>query len=154
MHLVECYSDENLLRALGIPGRDIRRMRGKGNVMRFLQRKVDGPCIALLDLDRNEAQPSDLKVFTRQSEEHGVSMYTWKEHRLIFLDDNLEDWLVRAVKRAGKRMNDFGLPDDVRALHAIEPKVGDSRFAKAISFLDEVHSPALLALRRFLERVK
>lgn len=150
MYLVECFSDESLLLGLGIPGRSIRRMRGKGNVLRFIMARAVAPHIALMDMDRLEAQPRDLGNFKREKLGEGVERYTWREHTLVMLDDNLEDWLVRAVRLSGAHMRDFKLPDTPEALHRIEPKVGDPRMLRVVSHLMEQRSPAIGVLRAAL----
>lgn len=147
MYLVECYSDENLLRGLGIPGRSIRRMRGKGKVMLHIKQNSQQPHTALLDRDRLEAQPKDLALFTLEKLGEGVERYTWGAHTVVMLDDNLEQWLVRAAKLAGLEMRDFRLPTTPEELHRIEPKVGDPRMLELVRGLEEKRSPAMSVLR-------
>lgn len=147
MYLVECYSDENLLRGLGIPGRSIRRMRGKGKVLLFVMQHAEQQFTALMDRDRMESQPKDLGRFQLEKLGEGVERYTWRKHTLVMLDDNLEEWLVRAVRLAGSAMSDFKLPATPAELHRIEPKVGDQRMITLVRHLVEKRSPAMGVLR-------
>jgi hypothetical protein len=140
MYLVECFSDENLLRGLGIPGKSIRRMRGKGKVMLFMMQHAEQPQMALMDRDRNEAQPKDLRHFKLEKLGEGVERYTRGEHTVVMLDDNLEQWLVRAAKLAGVDLREFKLPTTAEELHRIEPKVGDPRMLDLVRRLDEKRS--------------
>ena len=150
MFLVECYSDENLLRGLGVPGRSIRRMRGKGNVVRFLIERATEPTVALMDRDRQESQPRALVRFQLETRGEGVERYSWGKHTLVMLDDNLEEWLVRATKLVGASMSDFKLPTTAAELHRIEPKVGDERMLKLVRHLVEQRSPAFAVLKAAL----
>lgn len=150
MYLVECYNDESLLRAMGVPSREIRRIYGKGKLMGFIRRRTDAPCIAVLDMDRNQPQPKELEVFKSERKGHGLQLRTWQAHRVVLLDDNLEDWLVRTVHRAHGRMETFKLPDDPDTLHGIEMKPVDPRIGNLVDFLRERQSEPMRLLREFL----
>jgi hypothetical protein len=150
MFLVECYSDENLLRGLGIPAGSIRRMYGKGNVLNFVSKDAAMPHIALLDKDRNKSQPRALSLFKLEQCSQGVERYAWRKHTLVLLDDYLEDWLVRATKLTGANMSDFKLPATAAELHRIELEVGDERMLKLVRHLVEQRSPALAVLKEAL----
>ena len=150
MYLVECFSDENLLRGLGIPGKSIRRMRGKGKVMLFIMQHSERSHVALMDRDRNEAQPNDLRLFKLEKLGEGVERYSWRAHTVVMLDDNLEQWLVRAARLSGVDLRDFNLPATPEALHRIEPRVGDPRMLDLVRRLEKKRSPAIGVLRAAL----
>jgi hypothetical protein len=152
MYLVECFTDENLLRGLGVSGASIRRMRGKGKVLPFIMQHVEQPYTALMDRDRMEAQPKDLSLFKLEKLGEGVERYTWRHHTLVMVDDNVEEWLVRAARLAGVSLAEFKLPTTAEALHRIEPKVGDPRMLDLVRRLEEKRSPALAVLRAALGR--
>jgi len=56
--LVECYADETLLRALGMPRKQLRHERCKGEVVKRVRKF--GCATGLIDEDPASAQPREL----------------------------------------------------------------------------------------------
>ncbi|MBN2128846.1 MAG: hypothetical protein JW741_05090 [Sedimentisphaerales bacterium] len=131
--LVECYPDEALLRALGVPRKRLRHERCKGDVVNRL-RKLP-LAIGMVDEDPASAQPRDLTDSYQQSEAaEGLRLLTRQgagAQKLIVVCPRLEDWLIHRADASGIKPQDYGLPGDPKRLHSIpryEQKDGFRRF--------------------------
>lgn len=150
MYLVECYNDGTVLLTLGLPGKLVRRMYGKGNVIVKLRQYRDGSLTCMMDLDRQRSGLQGLKDLALVRQDHYLHLYQWKDHRVIMVDDCIEDWLVRMTTLTGKRMADFGLPEDPRAIHRRERKEMDPKIVSVVRHLEQADSPGIRTLKEFL----
>ena len=118
--LAECYPDEALLRALGVPRKQLRHERCKGEVVKKVAKRDD--TVGVVDEDPASAQPRDLGNYEVISEEEGLRLLVRrgnKAQRIIVICPRLEDWLIQRAKAAGVRLQDYALPDDPNRLHAL-----------------------------------
>lgn len=149
MYLVECYNDETVLRALGIGPRQVRRMKGKGNVMNELKHGALVH-VGLVDCDVLSPNPVPLEPFVLRETAHDAALYTWKEQRLVVVEDNIEDWMVKAMKASLLSLEDYLPAKNAAELNRLENRVNDPRLRKALDALQEKKSPHVSTLRRFL----
>lgn len=130
--LVECYPDAALLRALGVPRKQIRHESCKGEVVK---RVLKSECaIGLIDEDPTSGQPRELANYNQIQAAEGLRLLARrsdKNKRLIIVCPRLEDWLIAKAKSSGIRPEDYGLPNDPDRLHSIpryEQKADFDRF--------------------------
>ena len=150
MVLVECYNDETVLRALGCSRKDIRRMRGKGNVINQLKKEVNRNVIGMVDRDARSPNPAPLEPFTRAEAAHDAVLYTWKDQRLVVVEDNIEDWIVKALEASGLELSDFTPAKTATELNRLEARVCEPGLMKAISALLDRRSAHLGTLKNYL----
>jgi len=131
--LVECYPDEALMRALGVPRKRLRHEHCKGDVVNRLRKLPLG--IGMVDEDPHSAQPRDLTNSYQQSKAaEGLRLLRRQgsgAQRLIVVCPRLEDWLIQRADASGVKPEDYGLPGDPRRLHSVpryEQKDGFRRF--------------------------
>lgn len=93
--LVECYPDEMLLRVLGVPRKQLRHERCKGEVVK---RVLKFDCATgLIDEDPQSAQPRDLSNYKQVHDAEGLRLLARrddKNKKLIIVCPRLEDWLI------------------------------------------------------------
>ena len=140
--LVECYPDEALMRALGVPRKRLRHEHCKGDVVNRL-RKLP-LAIGMVDEDPGSAQPRDLTDSYRQSQAaEGLRLLTRQgsdAQKLIVVCPRLEDWLIHRADASGIKPEDYGLPGDPRRLHSVphyEQEDGFQRFLAELIARDE-----------------
>ncbi|MHC4520187.1 MAG: hypothetical protein ACYTAS_16475 [Planctomycetota bacterium] len=130
--LVECYPDEALLRALGVPRKQVRHERCKGEVVKKV-RKLDST-IGIVDQDPASTQPRDLANYEEVQAAEGLRLLARRgsgQQKLILVCPRLEEWLIERAKSLGIRTEDYGLPADPKHLHGIpryDKKDGFRRF--------------------------
>jgi hypothetical protein len=131
--LVECDADEVVLRALGLPRKQLLHFGGKDKLITRL-RNLPGD-IGMVDEDPDSTQHPDLKASYHQAESgEGLRLLTRQGsggQRLIVICPKLEDWLIERGKLSGIQPEDYGLPVDPDRLHSIpryEQKEGFQRF--------------------------
>ena len=152
MYLVECYNDETLLLALGVGRQQIRRMRGKANVVGRLRKNPNALNVGMVDRDRHSENPVPMDDFRVVSNNNGVEGRIKGKTRLVILDDNLEDWIIKAFAEGKrdlkkKRLADYGLPAKPTELHRIESRVADVALTALIKDLDAAGLSHLASLR-------
>ena len=150
MVLVECYNDETVLRALGWSRKDIRRMRGKGNVINHLKKGGQLDVVGLVDRDARSPNPTPLEPFIRAEAAHDAVLYTWKGQRLVVVEDSIEVWVVRALEASGLQLIDYTPARTAADLHRLEARVCEPGLTKAIEALVAKSSAHVATLKRFL----
>lgn len=139
--LVECYPDEMLLRVLGVPRKQIRHERCKGEVVKRV-RKFDC-ATGLIDEDPTSAQPRDLINYKQVQSGEGLRLLARRDDEnktLIIICPRLEDWLIQRAKLSGVKLEDYTLPDDPHRLHSIvryDQKDGFQRFLSELKEKDK-----------------
>lgn len=138
--LVECYPDAALLRALGVPRKQLSHQRCKGEIVKRLL-KFD--CVTgLIDEDPGSGQPRDLDNYEQVQANEGLRLLARRDNsnrRLIVVCPKLEDWLMARARTSGIQPEDYGLPHDPDRLHAIpryEQKEGFRRFLEELKERD------------------
>jgi hypothetical protein len=129
---VECYPDEMVLRALGVPRRQLLHEPRKGEVLNWL-RKTPG-AMGMVDEDPDSAQPRDLISYQQVQAEEGLVLLARQGRsgqRLIVVCPRLEDWLIQRAKICGVDPKRYQLPGTAKELHDIpryDQKGGFRRF--------------------------
>lgn len=115
---VECYPDEALLRTLGVPRKQLRHERCKGEVVKKV-RKLDS-AIGIVDQDPASAQPRDLASYDQVQAAEGLRLLTRRgsdRQKLVLVCPRLEEWLIQRAASLEVNPEDFGLPADAKRLH-------------------------------------
>ena len=138
--LVECYPDEALLRALGVPKKQLRHEARKGEVFNGLR---DTPhAVGLVDEDPASIQPRDLSNYDETGAAEGLRLLARrgsKGQRLIILCPRLEEWLMQRARTCGVDPKRYSLPSDPNELHSIpryDQKDGFRRFLAELNNRD------------------
>ena len=144
---VECKPDEVLVRALGVPRREIKHWRDKGRVCKHLQ---DNPgLMGLIDEDPLSAQPAGLgRQRPEERPEYGLKVVAGSSC-LIILCPRLEEWILQAAKEATLDPPRFGLPDQGEDLHDVI-NLRLKNFENLLKELQRRDSPWLRELKRLL----
>jgi len=150
MVLVECYPDAALLRLLGVPRKQLRHERCKGEVV---NRVLKISCATgLIDEDPSSAQPRDLDNYKQLQASEGLRLIARrddKNKRLIIVCPRLEDWLIRRARSAGLKPEEYHLPGDPDRLHSIPRYEQNDGFRRFLTELIERDSGMRL-LRRWV----
>jgi len=150
MFLVECYNDETVLRAIGVSRKAIRRMRGKSNVIGHLKKDAHRKDTGMVDRDARSPNPAPLGPFIHAEAEHDAVLYTYKEQRLVVVEDNIEDWIVKALLACGLKLSDYTPASTAAKLNRLEARVCEPGLMKAMNALLENGSPHVATLKRYL----
>jgi len=148
--LVECYPDEAVLRALGVPRKQLRHEARKGEVFNCLR---DTPgAVGMVDEDPASAQPRDLSNYEQARTAEGLRLLArrgGRGQRLIILCPRLEDWLFQRARACGVDPKQYYLPADPSDLHDVphyEQKDGFRRFLVELNGRDS----GMALLRRWV----
>lgn len=119
--LIECYHDAAVVRALGVPVRDLGHEHGKGNVLLALA-KLNGDAVGMVDADpgKQDSIPGEMANYRAKDAAHGLTFMAHvgdTRKSLVVVGPTLEDWLLARAQVAGLELSDYGLPDSARALH-------------------------------------
>jgi hypothetical protein len=134
--IVECYTDEFLVKSMGFPRGQIKHEGGKGKVMEIVKKK--GRTVGIIDEDPYSDQPSDLENYIEKETKSTVKLLIRKDDdskRLTQISPYLEHWLLDRARQNRIAPKDFGLPGDPKELHSI-PHVERNR--NFHSFLNEL----------------
>lgn len=134
MIYLECYSDEALVKALGIHKKEIYHSGNKGNVCKKLVKSRNSK--GLVDEDPSRTQPPYIgKMRTKSNEDDIKLLYddSTKNH-LIVLCPKLEDWILKAAKEARVNVEDYSLPDDAYELH----KIINIKLEKFVQLIEDI----------------
>lgn len=130
--LVECNADEVVLRALGLPRKQLLHFGGKYELVKKLKDRVHD--VGMIDEDPGKLQPKDMSRYRQVDSAEGLRLLIRRGsggQRLVMICPKLEDWLIARAKSSGIRIEDYGLPRDPDRLHSIpryEQKPGFLRF--------------------------
>jgi hypothetical protein len=137
---VECYPDEVVLRALGIPKKQLLHQARKGEVFNWL--KKNAGAVGMVDEDPDSDQPRDLTSYQQIQASEGLLLFVRhgsSGQRLIVVRPRLEDWLIQRAGVCGIDPRQFQLPGSAKELHAIpryELKDGFRRFLAELNGSD------------------
>ena len=130
--LVECNADEVVLRALGLPRKQLLHFGGKYELVKKLKKRARD--VGMVDEDPGKIQPQDMSSYRQMDSAEGLHLLARQGsggQRLVMICPKLEDWLIERAKSSGIRPKDYGLPSDPEKLHSIsryEQKEGFCRF--------------------------
>jgi len=117
MIYLECEPDKALVKALGIPRKEIKHMFSKGNVCNRLEKSKNSK--GLVDEDPVSAQPSYIGKLKPFLNKHGIKLLLDEknQNQLILLCPRLEDWILNVTKEVNIDVLKYGLPNDPNKLH-------------------------------------
>ena len=137
MIAVECFPDEVLVRAFGIPVARILHAKGKGNVINaVIQNRASA---GLIDEDPDSTQPSVLGLFRTQERNGSLILMQHRDsadRRLVVICPRLEDWLLNRAEACSIGLHQYGLPETAEDLK----RKRYDRFPKYRGFLDQLLS--------------
>ena len=139
--LVECDADEAVLRALGLPRKQLLHFGGKYELVKKLKERAHD--LGMVDEDPGKVQPQDMGSYRQTDSAEGLHLLTRQGsagQRLVIVCPKLEDWLIQRAKSSGIRPEDYGLPSDPDHLHSIpryEQKDGFRRFLDELNERDK-----------------
>ena len=120
MIIVECYTDEFLVKSIGFPRRQIKHEGGKGKVMEIVKKR--DMTVGIIDEDPYSDQPSDLENYIEKDTRSTVKLLIRKDDnskRLIQISPYLEHWLLDRARQNRISPKDFDLPKYPEDLHKI-----------------------------------
>lgn len=134
MIYLECYSDEALVKALGIHKKEIYHSGNKGNVCKKLEKSRNSK--GLVDEDPDRTQPSYIGKLKTKSNEYDIKLLYDEnaQNCLIVLCPTLEDWILKAANDAKVNVEDYSLPDDAYELH----KIINIKLEKFIQLIEDI----------------
>lgn len=149
MILLEGKPDEVLVRALGVPRREVSIARDKFRVCIKLS-KMQGSK-GMVDQDPGTAQPEYLEKLPLTEEKHRIQIFynNKSKNTLIMLCPRLEEWMIATTQTAGLKMSDFGLSDKGNELHR-EINGRLQAVQKLIEKLLEIESSGIVFLKKHL----
>jgi hypothetical protein len=136
MLYVECYADEALAKALGVPSRSIRHVHGKGNIENRLRRLDVGT--GLMDEDIAGFQPRDYRRTDNVGNLVLLTHATASTKRIVLIRPRLEEWLVARATAHNFNLSEFGLPDSPDRLHSIPRYDRKPKFPEFLQRLKQV----------------
>jgi hypothetical protein len=149
--LVECYPDAALLRALGVPRKQLLHFGGKYELVKNLKKRAHD--VGMIDEDPGKGNPPrDMGSYQQMGSAEGLHLLTRQGsggQRLIVVCPKLEDWLIDRAKSLEIRPEDYGLPSDPDRLHGItryDKKEGFQRFLAELKERDN----GMRLLRRWI----
>lgn len=119
MIYLECYTDEALVKALGIHKKEIYHSFGKSNVCKRLEKSRNSK--GLVDEDPGRTQPPYIGKMIIKSNEDDIKLLYDNDtnNNLIVLNPKLEEWILKSAKEVGVNMEDYSLPEDADELHKV-----------------------------------
>ncbi|GAB6286079.1 MAG: hypothetical protein STSR0009_22800 [Methanoregula sp.] len=119
MIVVECYADEHLLIALGIPKTNITHRKGKSRVIFWVNHLGMG--IGIVDKDPDSKPPSGFsREYLQICEEGSLALLQHRHYpnrRIIEIQPRLEEWILARARVNHIHPSDYSLPNDGEALH-------------------------------------
>ena len=133
MIIVECYTDEYVVRLLGFKG--IKHEGGKGKV--FERVRENAGTIGMIDEDPNSNQPSERYEYIECERRSTIKLLVKKgdkNKRVIEISPDLEGWILARAKKNQVSPKNYGLPDDPHELHSphIEKNKNFRRFMEEL----------------------
>ena len=150
--LVECDADETVLRALGLPKKQLLHFGGKYELLKKLKERTND--VGMVDEDPGKLQPKDMGNYRQTESAEGLHLLTRRGRggqRLVVICPKLEDWLIERAKSSGIRPEDYGLPSDPDKLHSIPRYEQKEGFCRFLAELKERDSGMHLLRRWILE---
>jgi len=150
MIYLECEPDKALVKALGVPRKEIRHMFSKGNVCNRLEKSKSSK--GMVDEDPESAQPSYIGKLKPFSSRHGIKVLLDERNQnyLIVLCPRLEDWVLNVTKEVNIDVLEYGLPSDPNKLH----EVLNIKLGKFKDIIDKIRpkSEMLKTLEAFIKK--
>ena len=115
---VECYPDEAVLRALGVPKKQLLHEARKGEVFNWL--KKNAGALGMVDEDPTSAQPRDFSNYQESGSAEGLRLFVRRGssgQRLIVVCPRLEEWLIQRARVCSVDPKQYHLPGTAKELH-------------------------------------
>jgi hypothetical protein len=138
---VECYPDEVVMRAVGVPGKQLLHEARKGEVINWLKKNTGA--VGMVDEDPDSSQPRDLSNYQQIDFAEGLRLLVRRGsscQKLIVVCPRLEEWLYLRAKSSDIQPEKYGLPANSDHLHSIpryEKKDGFLRFLEELMAKDK-----------------
>ncbi len=145
--ILECKPDEALVRALGVPKKEIIHQSSKGEVINFLRRNSN--CFGIVDEDPGAGIQDYFKKFSIIKERSDVVFLKEEKqgNHLIVIRPRLEEWLISQANLVSIKTSDFSLPIKGSQLHkVINSKL--ERVQELVLELESKKSDGILFLKK------
>ena len=139
--LVECNADEAVVRALGLPRKQLLHFGGKYELVKELKERAHD--VGMVDEDPGRIQPQDMGSYRQTDSGEGLHLLTRQgkgRQRPVVICPKMEDWLIERAESSGVRPENHGLPSDPDRLHGMpryEQKEGFRRFLAELKEKDK-----------------
>jgi hypothetical protein len=111
---VECNPDEKLVHALGFK---VKHCGGASRVTRYLNAHDNS--VGMIDEDPGKSHSKNFFLFKEHSSQHDIIVSKWEGRRLILLQPEIEDWILRTAKLEHVDPSEFGLPRNADELRKV-----------------------------------
>jgi len=148
---VECYPDEALAFALGVPRREVEHGGNKAGVCAQVARR--SRTTGMIDQDPDTAPMPYMKTLAEQHVEHDIRVLSdsQRNNRLVVICPRLEEWLVKSAKDGGLKMTAFGFESDSgRHLHG-QIKDRLPNVERLVGALLSARNPRILRLQSLIK---
>lgn len=147
----ECYIDTNLVNTL--VGKFCNHQKGCPTVFKVMEERMkDSFAVGVIDKDKREPKAFEEFHLFCNSEDLFVYKHRARPHYIIQVAPAAEEFILKAAKKIGVNLNDFGLPNDLDSLKTYSKKVDakeNSIFSSLFSALKQ--SPNMYKLQSILE---
>jgi len=151
----ECYVDTKVAE---IVGRDrYNHQHGRGNVASLLKNKLSNTiAIGIVDEDQNKGpMPKYFLEFNTIREENGLLLRSnHRNHHLIVICPEIENWLLENAKHVKIDLANFNLPNKLHELKRITkaPNIDTNlEFYRFIKELLKKEAPGMITLKNWIE---
>jgi hypothetical protein len=141
MIVVECDADESFIKILGVSRKEIRHVRGKGEVLNAIQKF--NRIVGVVDADPDKSQPNLIQNYKETTRKGSITLFQHKnlpENIVIQISPDLEGWLLHRAKHHKMALKqEYHLPGSVPRLHCprIENRPQFLRFLEDLLGRDE-----------------
>lgn len=118
MIVVECDTDEFLIRSMGFSRKKIKHEGGKGKVLDAVSKKDNA--IGIIDEDPNKIQPPKLKNYIDKDSRDSIKLLINKQDhkkKVIQISPDLEHWLIQRAQQNRISLKEFNLPENLKEMH-------------------------------------
>jgi hypothetical protein len=146
--IVECYTDEYLVRLLGF--KEIKHEGGKGKVLERV--RENSGTIGMIDEDPDSNQPSERQEYIEFERKSTIKLLVKRgdeSKKVIEISPDLEGWILVRAKKNRVFPKNYGLPNDPHELHS--PHIEKNK--KFREFMDELvkaDDDEILSLKKWL----
>ncbi len=156
----ECYVDTKVAEIAGQTGK-YNHQHGSGDVANQLKNKLkNNIALGIIDEDKNKGPAAKyFSKFNTVKTENNLILKKHKErqHYLVLICPEIEEWLLSDAKAVGIAPIDFGLPENMKGfkeltkIQSIDRNIGFHRFIKKL--LRE-NAPAITTLKSWIDLFK
>ena len=148
---LECDNDETLAKCLGIKANEIEHCKGRTRVCSKLSKKrnVKG----LVDENPGTALTTYLSKLSIIENKHNIIYCLDKNlnNRVIILQPDIEGWLSNVCKKEKIKLNQYGLPDNLKELPQII-KLRRNKFETLVKSMQTKKIEGIIYLKKLLNK--